>query len=184
MGSLGNIPQINCNLRSDIRMKTLTEKQYRRGLTLIIRIVVFIFLVGLGLTLILLLDEQPGLALVDLSDTPVQTVATGTDGAFLYMALEDESQPGLYRSNTENGTWQFVGPGPGVPLNTLVVHPVNRTVLFAGSEGGPIAETNNLWRSEDGGQSWRKFFLSLPAQPDGVIPAVTSLAVDPNRPEV
>ena len=165
-------------------MKTLTEKRYRRGLTLIIRVVVFIFLVGLGLTFILLLDEKPGLALVDLSDTPVQTVATGSDGAFLYMALEDEAQAGLYRSNAENGTWQFVGPGPGVPFNTLVVHPANQMVLFAGSEGGPIAETNNLWRSEDGGQSWRKFFLSLPAQPDGVIPAVTSLAVDPNRPEV
>jgi photosystem II stability/assembly factor-like uncharacterized protein len=39
-----------------------------------------------------------------------------------------------------------------------------------------------LWRSDDGGQTWRKFFLSLPANPDGLIPSVTALATDPQQP--
>jgi photosystem II stability/assembly factor-like uncharacterized protein len=46
-----------------------------------------------------------------------------------------------------------------------------------------MAITNSLWRSDDGGRSWHKFNLNLPASPAGVIPAVTALAVDPQQPE-
>lgn len=164
-------------------MKHANEKRYKRTFKLIIRGILFLFMLGLGLTLILLFDEKPGLALVDLSNTPMQTVATGIEGDVLYIVSEDQAQPGIYRNDPDSHTWQFTGPGPGVTINSLAIHPANQNVLFAGSDGGPLTETNNLWRSEDGGQTWRKFFLSLPAQPDGVLPAVTTLAVDPNRPE-
>jgi photosystem II stability/assembly factor-like uncharacterized protein len=80
-------------------------------------------------------------------------------------------------------TWQVVSAGPGVPLNDLTVHPANEQVLFAGSAGGPVASTSNLWRSDNSGQTWRKFYLSLPSNPDGLIPAVTTLATDPSQPE-
>jgi photosystem II stability/assembly factor-like uncharacterized protein len=90
---------------------------------------------------------------------------------------------GVYHSNDNGRTWQLTSAGPGVALNTLAVHPANQKVLYAGAAGGPVATSNNLWRSDDGGQTWRKFFLSLPGNVDGLIPAVTTLAVDSYQPE-
>jgi photosystem II stability/assembly factor-like uncharacterized protein len=60
----------------------------------------------------------------------------------------------------------------------------NEMMLYAGTTGGPMATATNLWRSDDQGQTWHKFGLSLPASPERLIPAVTVLAVDPNRSEV
>jgi photosystem II stability/assembly factor-like uncharacterized protein len=101
----------------------------------------------------------------------------------MYATLADASRPGIYRSQNNGRTWEVVGAGPGVTLNTLAVHPVNHQVLYAGASGGPVATSNNLWRSDDGGQTWQKFFLSLPGNVDGLIPAVTALAIDPYQPE-
>jgi photosystem II stability/assembly factor-like uncharacterized protein len=101
------------------------------------------------------------------------------DHEILYATLADDSQAGIYRSNDNGRTWQLVSSGPGVTLNALTVHPANQKVLYAGAAGGPV----DLWRSDDGGQTWRKFFLSLPGNVDGLIPAVTALAVDPYQPE-
>jgi hypothetical protein len=64
------------------------------------------------------------------------------------------------------------------------MNPAHETILYAGTAGGPMASATNLWRSGDQGQTWQKFGLSLPASPDRLIPAVTVLATDPNRPEV
>jgi photosystem II stability/assembly factor-like uncharacterized protein len=71
-----------------------------------------------------------------------------------------------------------------VALNALAVHPANKNVLYAGAPGGSVSQTRNLWRSNDGGETWQPFFLSLPSRPDGLIPAVTALAVDPNQSEL
>jgi photosystem II stability/assembly factor-like uncharacterized protein len=139
-------------------------------------------MLSLGTTIALLVGETSGLALTDLSNAPVRTTASGANGEIMYAALDQPA--GIYRSDNHGRTWQLAGPGPETTITVLAVHPLNRAVLFAGSTGGPVATTNNLWRSEDGGQSWRKFFLSLPAHPDGLLPAVTALVVDPNQPEV
>jgi photosystem II stability/assembly factor-like uncharacterized protein len=43
---------------------------------------------------------------------------------------------------------------------------------------------NSLWRSDNAGQTWHKFTLGLPADSYGMVPSVTSLAVDPNQPNL
>jgi photosystem II stability/assembly factor-like uncharacterized protein len=91
---------------------------------------------------------------------------------------------GIYRSADSGRTWQVVSPGPGVTVNTLAMNPANETMLYAGTAGGPVTTATNLWHSDDQGRTWYKFGLSLPASPERLIPAVTVLAVDPNRPEV
>lgn len=149
----------------------------------IVRIGLFSLILTLGTMTALVAGETEGLALADLSDAPVRAMTTTTDGNMLYADVAGGEQPtGIYRSPDSGYTWQYVSSGPGPAVNTLVVHPENKMVLFAGTDGGSVVSTNNLWRSDDGGKTWRKFFLSLPASPDGVIPAVTALATDPNQP--
>lgn len=156
----------------------------KRFLNWFVRIGLFAVILTLGTAAALVAGETQGMAMADLSDAPVQVVTTADQGSTLYADVRssDSSAAGIYRSNDNGLTWQTVSVGPGVPLNDLAVHPTNKQVLFAGSDGGPVASTNNLWRSDDGGQTWRKFYLSLPANPDGLIPAVTALATDPHQP--
>ncbi len=148
----------------------------------LVRIGLFALILTLGTAIALVVGEIQGLAMADLSETPVQVLTTSAQSETLYASLTgDPSTAGLYRSDDRGRTWELVSPSPSASLKALVVHPSNEQVLFAGTEGGPVATTNNLWRSDDGGRTWRKFFLSLPANPDGVIPAVTALATDPQQ---
>lgn len=149
----------------------------------LIRIGLFIFVLALGTLATLVVGEVEGLARADLSHTPVRAITPGQESGVLYATLADQAQPGIYRSEDNGRTWQVVSAGPGASLNAVAVHPTNKEVLYAGAPGGPVATSNNLWRSTDGGKSWHKFFLSLPGNVDGLIPAVTALAVDRGQPE-
>ncbi|MCL4298179.1 MAG: hypothetical protein KJ077_20740 [Anaerolineae bacterium] len=149
----------------------------------IIRVGLFILILGLGVVATLVVGEVESLARADLSSVPVRAVTPGQERGVLYATLADETRPGIYRSEDNGRTWQLASSGPGVSLNALAVHPGNKAVLYAGAPGGPVATSNNLWRSNDGGQTWHKFFLSLPGNVDGLIPAVTALAVDRSQPE-
>lgn len=155
----------------------------KRVLNWLIRVVLFAVILTVGTAAALVAGESQGLAMADLSAAPVQALTGGVESRVLYADVTGKTAAaGIYRSDDKGRTWQLVGSSPSPVLNALAVHPVNNQVIFAGAEGGPLATTNNLWRSDDGGRTWRKFFLSLPASPDGLIPAVTALAVDPAKP--
>ncbi|MGH2745657.1 MAG: hypothetical protein ACRDN8_24840 [Thermoleophilaceae bacterium] len=71
------------------------------------------------------------------------------------------------------GGWLSLGPGNiGGRTRSIVVHPKNANVLWAGSVGGGV------WRTDDGGQSWGPvddFMANL---------AVTTMVMDPTDPNV
>ncbi|HXV99519.1 MAG TPA: hypothetical protein VEC93_13935 [Anaerolineae bacterium] len=155
----------------------------KRILNWVVRISLFTLILTLGTATALVTGETQGLAMADLSDASIQVLTQADQSDTLYANVQGGSlATGIYRSDDNGLTWRSVSAGPGVPLNALAMHPANEKIIFAGAEGGPVATTNNLWRSDDGGQTWRKFFLSLPANPDGLIPAVTALATDPQQP--
>jgi photosystem II stability/assembly factor-like uncharacterized protein len=155
-----------------------------RVLNLLARIGLFTLILCLGTMATLMTGKTEGLALADLSSASVRTVATATHGDVLYAALIGGQQPaGVYRSDDNGRIWQLVSSGP-VAVKALAVHPINDAVLYAGTVGGPAATTDSLWRSDDGGQTWRRFVMSLPANPDGVLLPVNALATDPNQPGV
>lgn len=152
---------------------------------LIARIGLFVLILILGTLAALVVDETEGLALTNLSGAPVRAMATSAHGDVLYAALISGLQPaGVYRSDDNGHTWQLVSSGPGAAMNTLAVNPINDAVIYAGTAGGPAATTDSLWRSDDGGRTWHRFAMILPANPDGELPAVNALAVDPNQPGV
>lgn len=162
---------------------SLWRRIFKRGVSLTLRAILFLFTLSLGTTAVMLLDETSGLALTDLSSVPVQTIALQDSSAIMYAVLRDDP-PSVYRSEDSGHTWHRVGVAPSLAVNALAVHPLDSEVVFAGTAGGPVTTTHNLWRSDDGGQSWHKFFLSLPSHPDGTVPSVTSLVVDAEQPDV
>ncbi|MDX1524224.1 MAG: hypothetical protein R3264_21520 [Anaerolineae bacterium] len=152
---------------------------------LLLRLGITALLIG-GITAgYLKLNEKQSSALVDLSDVSVQSMTTAADGKTMYLNLVDDVQPsGLYRSRDNGVTWEMVSANPDLIFNTLAVDPVEKKTLFAGTDGGPLGTTNNVWRSTDGGKTWHNFNLSLPASPDRIVPAVTAVLVDPHQPEI
>jgi photosystem II stability/assembly factor-like uncharacterized protein len=131
-------------------------------------------------------DETTSLALADLPDASVQAVTTTADNRILYAALDEGARTdGFYRSEDQGRTWQAIESelDPTV-INTLMVDSNDSSKLYAGTEGGPLGTANNVWRSQDGGQSWHNFNLSLPASPARIVPAVTAIVTDPNRPGI
>jgi photosystem II stability/assembly factor-like uncharacterized protein len=170
-------------LKERLKMKAhKTPKILLRDL--MVRLVLSILILGVGIITAVVVGEVEGSARANLSNAPIQALTTTTDEQVLYATLADTSRQGIYRSDDNGRTWQLASPGPGVMINALAVHPTNKAALYAGAAGGPVATTNNLWRSNDGGRTWDKFFLSLPANVDGLIPDVTALAVDPHQPEI
>jgi photosystem II stability/assembly factor-like uncharacterized protein len=156
-----------------------------RILNLVVRTGLFALILSLGTMAALVIGETPGLALADLSGTSVQTVTMATRGDAIYAGMVGGPQPtGIYYSEDNGRTWEIVSSGPGVAVNALALHPANDAVLYAGTQGGSADTTYSLWRSDNGGQTWRSFSLGLPADPYGMIPTVTSLAVDANQPGV
>lgn len=148
--------------------------------TFITKMVLFSLILILGTMAMLVAGETKSLALADLSTAPVRAMTTTANGDVLYAG----ATAGIYRSDDSGHTWQVTSPGPGVMVNTLAMNSANETMLYAGTAGGPMATATNLWRSDNQGQTWHKFGLSLPANAERLIPAVTVLATDPNRPEV
>jgi hypothetical protein len=85
---------------------------------------------------------------------------------------------GLYRSLDRGGHWEALSlPGSRVEIWSVLVHPENPRLLYAGAS--PVA----IFRSDDGGDHWRRL-------PDPMIPnrvpmpfacRVMRLGVDPDR---
>lgn len=155
----------------------------RTGLLRIIRSILFLVTLIFGTTAVMLMGETSGLALGDLSNASVLNVTTADDGVMFAVLQNGPQADGIYRSDDKGLTWRRVGSGPNGVMTTLAAHPSHHAILFAGTEGGPITTTNNLWLSDDGGKTWYEFFISLPAHPDGLVPAVTALAIDPTQPQ-
>lgn len=162
----------------------MVRKQIKQILNSLVGNGVFTFMFGLATIAALVTNETTGLSLTDLSQASVRSMTTTAGGASLYVVLNGGPQPdGIYRSHDNGLSWQYLSDEPGLGFNILVAHPTDTTTLYGGSVGGAAVTTNSLWRSEDGGQSWQEFRLDLPADPNGQLPAVTALAVDPHKPK-
>lgn len=163
----------------------MRKSQTERIFSLLMRGFLFVFVLSLGLITILSLGETKGLALADLSHASVESLTTAAPDGSLYALLAGTSHPeGVYRSDDDGQSWQRVSGELDLDLKVLAVDPLDTTVLYGGAAGGPLDSTNSLWRSEDSGETWHEFLLSLPANPAGQIPPVTALAMAKDHPEV
>lgn len=152
----------------------------------VIKVTLFTLILIGGTLMALVTDEEEGLARVDLPDSSFHSLAPAGGGTVLYAGAESQTAEsgGLYRSLDNGRNWQIMGPGPQAAITTLTARPGSEAILYAGGAGGPLAAAQNLWRSEDNGRTWQRFNLTLPANPDGLLPPVTALATDPNQPGV
>jgi len=79
-------------------------------------------------------------------------------------------------ARSRGGRWGLPHGPEGGPGNTVAVAPSTPDTVYLGTGRG-------VFRSTNGGRSWKSAGLVPPASPDGSsVPGVTSLLVDPRRP--
>jgi photosystem II stability/assembly factor-like uncharacterized protein len=78
----------------------------------------------------------------------------------------DDPQSGVYRSDDGGATWALKNNGfTHTDIQTLVVHPTNHQVVFAGTDRGWPTDPNKdygLYKTTDGGESWTYISCGLP----------------------
>jgi photosystem II stability/assembly factor-like uncharacterized protein len=110
-------------------------------------------------------------------DRDIQAIAVHPDDRDVVYAATDD---GPYRSVNGGDSWERTDyPKGGARVWSIIVHPANPKVLYAGTS--PIG----IFRSEDGGDTWRE--LPKPKVPERCsIPfahRVMKLAIHPKRPD-
>ena len=85
-----------------------------------------------------------------------------------------EKMPGLAQDKDAGlWNWDWLGPGNiGGRVRSILVHPTNKDILWAGSAGGGV------WKTTDGGNSWYPLQNFMPSM------AISALVMDPNNPDI
>jgi photosystem II stability/assembly factor-like uncharacterized protein len=87
---------------------------------------------------------------------------------------------GMWRSDDAGKTWQHIGLDATAAIAALAVDPANAQRVFVAALGDPYAPgaDRGIYRTTDGGASWRKV---LYLDPDT---GASSVAIDPSDPDV
>lgn len=123
-------------------------------------------------------DDQAYLAIgsiaLDPSNPEIVYVGTGDPNVTGYPFLGD----GLYRSTDGGKNWEYLGLRETRIISTILVHPTNPSILWAGCLGLPMDRTQDrgVYKSVDGGKTWKQtLFTSNQA-------GVTDMVLDPFNP--
>ncbi len=121
-------------------------------------------------------DEFPTQSMGALAIDPVDTniVYAGTGEA--NFGINQFDGAGLFKSSDGGNTWRRVGAGT-LPdyarVSDLIVDPKNTSTLYAAIPDGVRADTlNGLYKSTDGGETWRLVFPGM----------MTDVVLDPQNP--
>ena len=145
----------------------------------------FTFALGIGLIALFVGHQTPKLSTEDFSEAWVQTITATAEGEAVYVVFNNGPQPdGLYRSQDNGQSWEYLSDKPGAYFNVLAVDPTDETTLYGGTVGASAVIAHSLWRSEDSGQTWQELLLDLPTDPEGYLPTITTLTIDPQQPEI
>jgi photosystem II stability/assembly factor-like uncharacterized protein len=145
---------------------------------ILIRAIGLIVVAVVGVFVLTAVSNSAGSARTSLADARVTALSSAADSV-IYASV-DTPLAGFYRSSDGGRTWQMVSHQLDRQVNALVVSPADAKTVWAGTQGGSIAlEHDSLYVSHNGGQDWTRTPLLLPANPEGRIPTVLSLAADP-----
>lgn len=105
------------------------------------------------------------------------------DNQRVYLGTQNE---GAFVSTNSGKDWRQIGL-TGIPVKSLAVSPAAPSTIYAGCK--PVS----LYVSQDAGESWgelpeikkaKRFWWFSPADPPGLTPYVSALAISPTNPEV
>lgn len=132
-----------------------------------------------GVTWTPIFDDQPVYSIGCITIDPVNPhtiwVGTGENVGGRHVGFGD----GVYKSEDDGKSWKNVGLSNSNHISKIIVHPENSAIVWVAAQG-PLWTSGGergLYKSEDGGKSWRKVLGG------GEWTGVTDLIIDPNDPD-
>ncbi|OEJ99799.1 VPS10 domain-containing protein [Roseivirga misakiensis] len=85
---------------------------------------------------------------------------------------------GVYRSLDGGETWTHMGLKDTKNIHRLIIHPNDPNTIWVGAIGSPWVEheERGVFKSTDGGQTWRKVLYDVPGA------GISDLVIDPENP--
>ncbi len=132
-----------------------------------------------------LTDDQPSLAVGALTLDPQNpdTIYVGTGEP--HASLDSYYGAGVLKSTDGGKTWQQLGAREftGLGISAIIVHPSNANTIYAASSAavgavGPGVPSQGVFRSTDGGQTWRALRVCTSCY------GASDLVIDPSSPLV
>ena len=125
-------------------------------------------------------DDQPvaSIGALEVAPSDSNIIYAGTGEADIRASLS--SGDGVYKSTDAGKTWRNIGLRDSKQIARILVHPKHPNVVYVAALGhayGPNEE-RGVFRSTDGGQSWRKVLYKGPDI------GAADLAFDPDNPQV
>ncbi|MFZ0332977.1 MAG: hypothetical protein WAN10_00915 [Candidatus Acidiferrales bacterium] len=111
--------------------------------------------------------DDPNLIYVGMGEAPVR----GQSSSF---------GDGMYKSTDAGKTWAHIGLENTRTISKVVVHPRNEDLVYVAAQGSRWAPTEErgVYRSTDGGKSWKKILFVDPSA------GPSDLAMDPSNPRI
>lgn len=121
-------------------------------------------------------EEVASIGVVTIDPSNASTLWVGTGEGNPRNSLN--SGYGVYRSLDGGKTWKHMGLEKTRNIHRLIVHPNDPNTIWVGAIGSPWAEheERGVYKSTDGGQTWRKVLYSTPGA------GIADLVIDPTNP--
>ena len=121
-------------------------------------------------------EEVASIGVVALDPSNANTIWVGTGEGNPRNSLNGGY--GVYRSLDAGRSWQHMGLEQTKNIHRLIIHPDNPDVIWVGAIGSPWVEHEDrgVFKSIDGGHSWRKVLYDIPGA------GIADLVIDPTNP--
>jgi photosystem II stability/assembly factor-like uncharacterized protein len=133
-----------------------------------------------GVTWQPLFDDMPSTSIGDIATAPSnpETVWVGTGEANLFRA--SMAGVGVFKSTDGGRTFAHMGLSDTQTIGRIVVHPTNPNLVFVAASGHEWTDNENrgVFKTTDGGKSWRKVFFRSART------GAWDLVMDPSNPQV
>ncbi|MCY4352440.1 MAG: YCF48-related protein, partial [Gemmatimonadetes bacterium] len=105
------------------------------------------------------------------SESDIRAIAVHPDNASILFA---GTETGICRSQNGGDNWEKLdSPMNGMQIWSIAIHPKSPNTVYAGT--CPSA----LFRSDDGGETWKQLSVDLVEDCGAIIPRVTTIIIDP-----
>ena len=133
-----------------------------------------------GATWQAIFDDMPSTSIGDVATAPSSpdTVWVGTGEANLFRA--SMAGVGIFKSTDGGQTFTHMGLTDTQTIGRIVIHPTNPNIVYVAASGHEWTdnEDRGVFKTTDGGKSWRKVFYRSPRT------GAWDLVMDPSNPDV